>query len=153
MKKLFVLLFTLLVVASSFANSPHNIDEKLLRTFSSSFPHAERVSWQELSNTYVVSFIENGIRSRIVYQKDGQIVNVIRYYFEESLPVDVRLAAKRSFPANSIKGVVEVSALADSGDHLDTAYYLKMETEHNWMTVKIDSEGNTSVVEKFRKAM
>src|SRR5437870_8817260 len=102
MKKLFVLLFTLLVVASSFANSPRNIDEKLLSILSTSFPHAERVSWQELSNTYVVSFIENGIRSRIVYQKDGQIVNVIRYYFEENLPVDVSMAAKRSFPGSSI---------------------------------------------------
>ena len=152
MKKLFVLLFTLLVVAGSFANSPHNIDEKLLRTFSTSYPHAEHVSWQELSGTYMVSFIENGIRSRIVYQRDGQIVNVIRYYLEENLPADVRTAAKRSFPTNSIKGVVEVSALAESGDHLDTAYYLKMETDHTWMTVKIDSEGNSSVVEKFKKA-
>jgi len=126
MKKLFALLFTLLVVASSFANSPRSIDEKLLRTFSSSFPHAERVSWQELPNTYVVSFIENGIRSRIVYQKDGQIVNVIRYYFEESLPTDVRMLAKHSFPGCSVKGVVEVSAMADSGDHLDTPKQIRI---------------------------
>jgi len=159
MKKLFILTSTLLFALGSFAYSPRNIDEKLVHAFSTSFPHAEKVNWQELTEAYVVSFVDNGIRSRITYhKKDGAILSYIRYYFEETLPLNIRLNVKREFPGKKIWGVVEVSLLPDTddqrpGEGLQTFYYVKLEGTNTWTTVKIDTNGNSDIVERYRKAL
>src|SRR4051812_30138860 len=131
MKRLFVLTCALLFGTLTFAFTPRTIDEKLLHAFNTSFPRAENVNWLEASQVYVVSFMDNGIRSRITYRKDGVISSYIRYYFEEGLPVNVRLALQRSFPGKKVWGVVEISALPnadDEGDNkLQTAWYVKLE--------------------------
>jgi len=159
MKKLFILTCTLLFGIGSFAYNPRNIDEKLVQAFSVSFPRAEKVSWQELTQAYVVSFVDNGIRSRITYQKkDGVILSYIRYYFEETLPVNIRLGIKREFPGKKIWGVVEISTQPDPEDQtpeqgLQTVYYVKLESAKTWTTVKLDTNGNTDIVERYRKAL
>lgn len=158
MKKLLVLTCALLVVSLSFAYTPSTIDEKLLNAFNNSFPRAEKVSWQEASKSYIVSFVDNGIRSRITYYKDGTIMSYIRYYFEETLPVNVRMAVKEEFPGKKVWGVVEISSLPDTrgarGDKgLETIYYIKLEGPSTWTTVKMDSNGNWDVTERYRKAL
>jgi hypothetical protein len=158
MKKLFFLSCSLLIVLSSFANSPRNIDEKLLQSFSTSFPHAEKIHWQELSQSYVVSFVDNGILSRVTYQKkDGAMANYFRYYQEEGLPMGIRSDLKHDYEGKKIWGVVEVSTPVinrdgDTDGTLSTLYYVKLEGATNWLTVKIDSNGNSEVVEKLKKA-
>jgi hypothetical protein len=157
MKRLFVLTCALLVGTLSFAFTPRAIDEKLLHAFNTSFPHAEKVNWLESSQVFIVSFVDNGVRSRITYQKDGVISSYIRYYFEEGLPATIRLALQRSYPGKKVWGVVEVSALPDpnnagAGSALQTAWYVKLESASTWMTVRIDAEGNLEVTEKYRKA-
>jgi len=157
MKKLLVLTCALLVVSLSFAYTPRSIDEKLLHAFNNSFPRAEKVSWQESDQVYIVSFVDNGIRSRITYHKDGTITSYMRYYFEESLPVNVRLAVKKEFPGKKVWGVVEISSLPDTDGRdadkgLETHYYIKLEGPSNWTTVKMDNNGNWDVIERYKKA-
>jgi len=156
MKQLLILTCALLVGALSFAHS-RTIDEKLLHAFSTSFPRAEKVSWQEAPQAYIVSFVDNGIRSRITYHKDGSIGSYIRYYFEEGLPVNIRLGVQREFPGKKIWGVVEVSqpaveGAADADKGLSTYYYIKLENDKTWTTVKMDNSGNWEVTERYRKA-
>ncbi len=159
MKKYLVLIYSLLIVISSFANSSWNIDEKLLHTFQASFPRAEKVTWNELSNVYVVSFVDNGILSRVMYQKKGDaIASYIRYYQEENLPVNIRSGIKHQHPGKKIWGVVEVSVPDNTGDAdtegiLTTFYYIKLETAKTWITVKVSSDGNSEVVEKYKKTL
>lgn len=155
MKKIFVLACALFVGLMTFAFTPRSIDEKLLHAFNTSFPRAEKVNWLEDAQVYIVSFVDNGIRSRVTYLKDGVISSYIRYYFEDGLPVNIRLALQRSYPGKKVWGVVEVSALPDpenTGTALQTAWYVKLETPNTWMTVRIDAEGNLEVTEKYRKA-
>lgn len=155
MKKLFILTCALLIGTLTFAYSPRSIDEKLLHAFSASFPRAEKVSWQEAPQACIVSFVDNGIRSRITYHKDGTILSYIRYYFEEGLPVNIRLGLQRDYPNKKVWGVVEVSAPDEDNkadNSLKTAWYIKLEGPSNWMTVKIDSNGYTDVIERYRKA-
>jgi hypothetical protein len=151
MKKLFIAGIALLLAAASFADTITNVDDKLLRAFSNNFPRAEQISWQEFSNTYVVSFVEKGIRSRITYEKNGSIANIIRYYEAVHLPVQLRLAVTRDFPGKSVLGVVEVSATV--GEYLNTVYFIKMETDSAYLTIKMDGDGNSEITEKLRKAL
>ncbi|MBS1566372.1 MAG: hypothetical protein JST39_18460 [Bacteroidetes bacterium] len=157
MKKIFVLTCALLVAALSFGFSPRTIDEKLLHAFNSSFPRAEKVSWQEEAQVYIVSFVDNGIRSRVTYRKDRTITSYVRYYFEENLPLNIRLALQKDYPGKKVWGVVEISALPDLEDpdadkNLKTSWYVKLESPTHWMTVKVEANGSNTITERYRKA-
>jgi hypothetical protein len=152
MKKLFIMFSALLLSFSLIARdpAPGEIDDKLIKSFNTSFPKAERVHWFELPKAWVVNFVADGVRSRVVYLKDGKVTEFTRYYFEPNLPFLIRSGIKNAYPNKSIFGVVEVSIMTEKGDStLD--YYVKLEDEKSWMTIKSDTEGNLTVVEKYKK--
>jgi hypothetical protein len=152
MKKLFILFSAMLLSISLIARDPGpgTIDDKLIKTFNTSFPKAERVNWYELPKAWVVNFVTDGVRSRIVYLKDGRLTEFTRYYFESNLPFMIRSKIKNAYPNKGIFGVVEVSVIAENGNSR-IEYFVKLEDEKSWMTVKSDNEGNLNVTEKFRK--
>ena len=153
MKKFFIMFSALLLSLSLIARDPGpgEIDDKLIKTFATSFPKAERVHWYEMPKAWVVNFVADGIRSRIVYTKDGKVTEFTRYYFEANLPFLIRSKIKDVYPNKSIFGVVEVSVIAEGGiSKMD--YFVKLEDEKTWVTVKSDNEGNLRVVEKYKKA-
>ena len=153
MKKFLIVFATLLIGLSSFAFSPREIDEKLIHTFNTNFPNAVSVSWSELPESYVVNFVENGIRSRVIYQKDGSFVHFTRYYQEQNLPFFVRFKVTKLYPNKKIFGVVEISTVSEQENILLVEYYVKMEDEKSWLTVRVDSDGYLKVVDKYRKAL
>jgi hypothetical protein len=153
MKKLFIIVSaTLLMSLSLIARDPGGIDEKLLQSFSTNFPSAEQVHWYELPKAYVVNFVAGGIRSRVVYLKNGKVSEFTRYYAEGNLPFLVRSKVKEAYPDKSIFGVIEVTTVSDGGNNSTVVYYVKLQSDKYWLTVKSDTEGNLSVVEKYRKA-
>jgi hypothetical protein len=153
MKKLFIMFSALLLSFSLIARDPGpgEIDDKLIKTFSTSFPKAEKVNWYEMPKAWVVNFVADGVRSRIVYLKDGKATEFTRYYSESGLPFVIRSKVKNAYPNKNIFGVVEVSVMTEGGNsRMD--YYVKLEDAKTWITVKSDNEGNLSMVEKYRKA-
>jgi len=50
------------------------------------------------------------------------------------------------FPAERIYGVTEITT------PYSIEYFIKLEDDQNWRTIRVDSEGNIRVVEKFKKA-
>ena len=148
MKKLFILFSALLLSVSLIARDP---EDKLIKSFNTSFPKAERVTWYELPKAWVVNFVADGIRSRVVYLKEGNITEYTRYYFEKNLPFLVHSRVKDAYPNKSIFGVVEVSLINEHGAST-VEYFVKLEDEKSWMTVRSDNEGNLSIVEKYQKA-
>lgn len=148
MKKLFILFSALLLSFSLLARDP---EDKLIKTFNTTFPKAEQVSWYELPKAWVVNFVADGVRSRVIYLKDGKITEYTRYYFEPNLPFLIRSSVKNAYPNKSIFGVVEVSLMTESGASR-VEYFVKLEDEKNWITVRADNEGNLSVAEKYKKA-
>lgn len=153
MKKLIILFSAMLLSFSLIARDPGpgEIDDNLIKTFNTSFPKAERVHWYELPKAWVVNFVTDGVRSRIVYLKDGKITEFTRYYFESNLPFVVRSKVKNAHPNKNIFGVVEVSIIPETGTSR-IEYFVKLEDEKSWMTVKSDNEGNLTTTEKYKKA-
>ncbi|OQP61280.1 hypothetical protein A3860_06100 [Niastella vici] len=148
MKKLFILFSALLLSFSLLARDP---EDKLIRTFNTSFPKAEHVQWYELPKAWVVNFVADGIRSRVVYLKDGKATEFTRYYFESNLPFLIHSRVKEAYPDKKIFGVVEVSIMTENSNTSRTEYFVKLEDEKSWMTVKSDIEGNLTVTEKYKK--
>lgn len=151
MKKLFVLFSAMLIGFYAFANRPVKIDEQLLQNFSVQFPHAQKVVWQESDDAFIVSFIEDGIRLRVVYLRNGALTHFLRYYLEENLPLDIRLAVKNKFPGKSIYGVVEENITSNIQNKTSTVYYVKLEDDTSWTTVKVQRNKKLKIIERLIK--
>ena len=144
MKKNLVILCLLVLSFVTFASV--NVIEKVLRSFKETFPTAEQVKWQEFSDNYIVNFVELGVRNRINYDKDGNVLSATRYYGQENLPVNLMIKLRKKYGTAKVFGVTEVETEAS------VDYYIKLEDDVNWTTVKSDAVGNMEVVEKYKKA-
>jgi hypothetical protein len=151
MKKLFILIGSVLMMISSFAYAPANIDEQLLRSFAFNFPNAQKVVWQEHDEAYVVSFTEDDIRMRITYLRNGEVTHILRYYYEQNLPLTIRLNIKKQFPDKKIFGVIEENLISNVENRSKIVYHVKLEDERNWYTIKIQKNKRVKLTEKLNK--
>jgi len=145
MKKI---LIAAMLVISGFGSmaAGKNINEKLVQTFRESYPNAVHINWQEYLETYAVYFEVEAVKSNIIFSKDGTFVRALRYYGEEYLPYYLAAAIHGKYPKMKIHDVTEVS----TPDNIE--YYIKLEDDKNWVTIKLDSEANIRRMKKFRKA-
>lgn len=145
MKK-FLLISSFLIAGFSSIAASNTIDEKLIRSFRQTYPNAVQVSWTEYPETNVVYFAEAGVRATIIYKKDGTLLKAIRYYKEANLPYYLVDAIREKYPEKKIYSVTEISTSFNIG------YFIKLEDAKTWMTIQMDSDGISKVIEKFRKA-
>jgi hypothetical protein len=103
-----------------------------------------QVDWREYPETYTVSFEEGKVKVSLIFNKDGSFISSSRYYKEEYLPYYLVAAIREKFPEKKIFGITEVSTASYIG------YYVKLQDAKTWMTIKMDSEGNIRIVEKFK---
>lgn len=142
MKTVIMFICATLLGAATYAYEPN---EKVLKSFNETFNTAEEVKWDEGDNYFTASFLSAGIRSKVTYDKEGNMMSSIRYYSPQMLPLNIFNKLKKENPKKSLFGVTEVTAGSD------VAYYVKMEDGKHWFTLKVDESGNYQVVEKYKK--
>jgi len=142
MKKVLTIICAVLMAAATYAYEPN---EKVLKSFRETFTQAEDVRWDESSDFFTVSFLSAGIRSKVNYDKEGNMLSSIRYYSPQMLPLNIFSKMKRENPKKNLFGVTEVT----TGN--DVTYYIKMEDGKHWFTLKVDESGNSQVYEKYKK--
>ena len=123
------------------------VSERLLKAFRESFPDAEKVTWDESHKYYTVSFVEQGILTRIDYEKNGEFAGSTRYYTERSLPYYLVNFVKHNYSGYKIYGVTEIAAFSS------ILYYIKLEGPKHWLTVVLNGEGESFIQDKYRKAL
>jgi len=143
MKKLLAILVCALTTVAVYAFDDPN--EKVLKSFNETFTGAEDVKWEEYENYYTVSFINAGIRSKVNYDKEGNMLGSIRYYSPHMLPLNILNKLKKENEKKNLFGVTEVTAGAE------VTYYVKVESDKHWYTYKVDMSGNTQLIEKYKK--
>jgi hypothetical protein len=143
MKKI---LFAALVLSCSFRVFANDPNEKVLKAFNKTFPHVQEVSWSENPHSYDVRFKQNEITAKVTYDKEGNIIRTLRYYYEQQLPILVLTKVKDRFSEKKIYGVTEESS--DAG----TFYHITLEDEKTWTDITADSYGTITVDKKFKKA-
>lgn len=144
MKKLFAFLFALSFVLSA-AATELTVNERVLQTFRQTFSLATNIQWEEHEEFYSVSFINMGVRSKVRYDLDGNMLSAIRYYDPSMLPLNIISTLKRSYPGRTLFGVTEITV------GTNTSYYVKMYDSRFWFTLQFDSSGNSRLHEKYRK--
>lgn len=132
--------------AGVFANENFTISDKLLKAFKQTFPDALQVKWAERDDKYMVNFKQGDVLTKIEYDKDGNFLNSLRYYKEKNLPVNILCRLQKKYTYMKIFGVTELTT--DSA----VEYYIKLEDETSWITVRSNADGNMQVIEKNKKA-
>lgn len=145
MKKIIIIAISMLAFGAGIFARGIEVNEKVLKSFKESFPKAEQVTWQEFVDAYVVSFTAFGIKERITYDKEGNFVSAIRYYYMENLPANIICKLKKNYPTHKVYGVTEVTT------ETMVEYYVKLEDNTSFITLKSDDGGNMEVVEKYKK--
>ena len=146
MKKIILSIATALFSIIAFADAPVAVSEKALSAFNQSFKDAKEVVWNEYENFYEVKFMHNSVKSMISYDEEGNVLRSRRYYYEETLPLFIKAKINKRYSDKKIYGITEIASDAE------VAYYIILEDDKNWLTIKTDSYGNMSVYEKFKKA-
>ena len=142
MKKVLAVICSMMFIAGAYA---FEVNEKVLKSFNETFSLAEEVKWEEYKTYYTVSFVHSGIRSKVNYDKDGRMLGSIRYYAPQMLPLNIYNKLKLDYSKKELFGVTEVTF------GTDVTYYVKIEDEKHWITVKVDAQGTSQVTEKYKK--
>lgn len=151
MKRLLVLVSAFLFTFTSLGKSLVKVDDQLLKTFATQFPNAKEVVWKELDEAYVVSFIEDGIRLRATYLRNGHVAQFLRYYLEENLPLDIRLKLKKKYRGMEIYGIVEENLISNIENRSSTVYYVTLEDDTSWVKIKAERHKKFRIIEKLVK--
>lgn len=142
MKKIIALGFAVFTFMSVFAA---DVNEKVLSAFQKTFSGATKVEWIEYENHYVVNFVKDGIRSKAQYDKDGNIMQAIRYYDDTQLPLSIQNLLKETYPKRTIHGVTEVSK------GTTTDYFIMMFDAKFLYQIQVEPGGSIHQIERFKK--
>jgi hypothetical protein len=124
------------------------VSEKLIKAFQTTFPLAEQVDWNEQGDHYFVHFKDHEILSEIEYDHDGNFIASERYYKSaDLLPLHLAWELHKKYGNKTVYGVTETNTESE------TYYYVKLQDNKEWITIKGSSDGIVQVVEKFNKQM
>ncbi|MBO9682631.1 MAG: hypothetical protein J7502_08190 [Flavisolibacter sp.] len=143
MKKI---LLAAIVFASSFTAMADDPSQRVLDAFNKTFPNVKEVAWTENEQSFEVKFKQNEILAKVTYDKEGNILKTLRYYYEQNLPLLIFSKVKTKFADKKIFGVTEESS--EGG----TFYHIVLEDEKHWINITADSFGGIKVDKKFNKA-
>ncbi|MEJ7766454.1 MAG: hypothetical protein WKF89_01495 [Chitinophagaceae bacterium] len=132
----------LLIVVTSRASLPN---DKVLKSFMSTFNSPLEVKWFEHPNYYEVSFVQSEVRANVKYDLQGNFLGSTRYYKEQQLPTNILCKLKKKYADKIIFGVTELTSSEEVN------YYVKIEDSKNWFTIKVNGNGQMEIFEKYKK--
>lgn len=139
-----ILLLTAGSTLEKTASPTTGINSRAMRDFKKNFPTVEGATWSSIKDGWVASFVQQDIRSTVVYNEHGDWQFTINYYGEHHLPSEVRAAVKSTYFDCSISGVEEVH-VQDK-----TVYLVHLQDEKTWKKVRV-YEGEMELIENFDK--
>jgi hypothetical protein len=142
-KKMLALVLGFLIFGFLQANT--TVNEKVLKVFNETFKEAKNVEWFQSEDHYVVNFLKDDIRYNVSYDKEGNFLNLRRYYLEDKLPMYILFKLKRKYKDKNVYGVTEVM------DNNGVYYHITLEDKLSWWVVKVTSQDFMEITEKLRK--
>ena len=93
-----------------------------------------------------MSFSQNDVLVKASYDRDGNLLNSIRYYKEQRLPLNILCKVKKENPNRNIEIVTEVS------NEEGVVYFIQLKDKKGWTILKSDASGNLELTDKFQDA-
>jgi acid phosphatase class B len=150
MKKVIVTLSiaALLSIQAVFAApQPTVANKKITTSFREAFTNAENVKWYSADDkTYTAKFMLGESKVTAFFDVNGTLLATHRYLQEGQLPLKVTTALPRHYPKQQVYCIVEYQV----GNV--TLYYITLENEKYWTTVRANAEGDLITYQRLRKA-
>lgn len=144
MKKILVAA-ALFITLHSFA-TPTAVSEKVLHAFNQVFKNAEQVRWEEKDGQYEVQFNQDNIKNRVLYDNNGNVLESLRYYSEEQLPLLIRAKVQKQFAGEKVFGVTEHFV------NNEVVYHIILENDTQWINIHSSASGEIHIDKKYKKA-
>jgi hypothetical protein len=122
------------------------ISSKAVKNFHKEFTPPSGETWFYTEGGFVAKFTQDGIETRVDYDKKGNWMHTIRTYDEYKLPEDVRHLVKSSYYDYNITQVQEIEMPRDS-----FTYIVHLEGKTTLINVKVIN-GEMEEWEKFDKS-
>ncbi len=147
MKKVFVMLFAVVIAASAWAKpSPSPAEnEKVMAAFQEQFAEAKDVNWTEKEGFYLASFKLNNDRMLVWYTAEGVVEAVQRTIQTNQLTF---LAAEAVDKLMYNKTLLNLAEISKNGELF---YLAKIEDEKSISVYKVSASGDYTRVDKIKK--
>jgi hypothetical protein len=146
MKKIILFAALLVGIVATATTPPYEVSEKILKAFNQTFGKVQDVVWNEFDNIYQANFKQDDIQVRAQYDREGTLIQTIRYYGEKQLLPNIVSRLKKKYTSREIFGVTETSS-----DN-EVSFIVTLKDEKNWYVVKSDVYGNLEQTDKFKRA-
>jgi len=146
MKKVLYLVVLLTSLSAAANTAPPEISDKVIKAFKETFSEAENVNWREMENSCQADFKISEIKVRAIYDKEGVLLQTVRYYDEKNLPANILAKLKNKESDKEIFGVTEIST------ENEIAFHIVLKDEKNWYWMKSDAVGNMELTQKLKRA-
>jgi hypothetical protein len=128
--------------ASLFLNE---ISTKAVRNFTRDYKNVSDAKWVVTGNSFSVLFTNDGVHTRILYNKKGDRVWTIRDYTENKLPQDIRHLVKSTYYDFDIYCINEITANGT------TCYIIKIQDKTSLKTIKV-ADDEMFVMKEYKKS-
>ena len=119
------------------------VNTKAEMNFTKTYKNAMDIMWYPLNDKRsMVRFFDNGIQTKIFYNRKGSQEDMIRYYTEDKLPNEVRHAVRATYYDFHIFLVIEVTV----GNQI--AYLVKIDDKTCTKTIRV-MNGEMDLIEEM----
>jgi len=143
MKQTIVTLASFFLMITAFAETPN---EKVLKLFNATFNSPQEVKWYDNQDHFGVSFVQDGVITRVKYDKQGNFISSVRYYGKQYLPVNIFCMVTKEFAGKEVYGVTEVA------NSYEVKYMITLQDDKNLVTAMVNGSGQITQVRKYKKA-
>jgi hypothetical protein len=139
-------LFTV-TIANAGSHTGKNDYKNLVPGFSQDFIGAENVEWSSDGDFHYAHFVQNGNYVTALYDKlSSAYMGYFKITDADHLPSYVRMLLKKDFSSYTAFGT---AAEIDTPEN--NAYIVTIENNKQILKVKIDNQGNSSVLSRLKK--
>ncbi|HLP38406.1 hypothetical protein [Lacibacter sp.] len=147
MKKVFVMLFAVVIAASAWASpSPSPVEnEKVMAAFEKQFTEAVDVSWTEKQGYFLASFKLNNDRMLAWYTADGEVEAVHRLIQQKQMTF---LASEAVTQLTKDKQILNIAEISKQGELF---YLVKTDEAKCFSIYKVSASGDYTRISKTKK--
>ncbi|MCB9292465.1 MAG: PepSY-like domain-containing protein [Lewinellaceae bacterium] len=129
-------LLFLAAVAAPALGQDSVVPKTIAEAFAKKYPQAEDVSWEELDEVYIASFLKGDYYCDAYFDKRGTWKETSTIIDEADLPKVVVLAVKGKYPSLDY-----FTSIVQSERPEGTLYYLGFESGYDYITLTLDEKG------------
>lgn len=145
MKKVFAMLFAVVIAASAWASPSPVENEKVMAAFEKQFADATNVTWTEKQGYYLASFKLNNDRMLAWYTPEGEIEAVHRSI---QLKQMTYLAAEAVTELTKDKQILNIAEISKQGELF---YLVKTDDPKCFSLYKVSASGDYTRISKTKK--